>query len=442
MYLLNPDKDHILSIVKSLRPIKDLYSKQNKDYDKYFRGSSLKDLIRQMKLKRNSSEFLKPGESLKEITHEKTIMDINFKSTFNYIEELSNLKNLPITLINKPVNQNTRNNKDKKESKKKINTLRINEHQKYRNLLKAKKNWDIDVTLDPGRYHPNYDFIRRRYPCAYLGKPKNEDSFLNNTNNLEENKTSQNNEVNKKEEDNKIYENKEENNYFSQEKIIKNQNKKNQIMNESISNKTFNDKNINNLEPLKKLNFKKSNYFGLYKKNYSRQFNSTSQHKDKFSSNIKDQNTASSWNNTMEFDNSKKLSDHNKSKDKNKSIYNNSNIHFYSTQRGTCSLRKNKKELLKNSSMDNLKFPVIFDKMQGRERPIFVLGTKENSRTSYNPNYNIIRPHIPSFIFKSERRNQEFKKYMTGKIIRSYCCNPEQYFVFEYKDSKENEIYG
>ena len=92
--------------------------------------------------------------------------------------------------------------------------------------------------------------------------------------------------------------------------------------------------------------------------------------------------------------------------------------------------------------MDNLKFPVIFDKMQGRERPIFVLGTKENSRTSYNPNYNIIRPHIPSFIFKSERRNQEFKKYMTGKIIRSYCCNPEQYFVFEYKDSKENEIYG
>ena len=227
MYLLNPDKDHILSIVKSLRPIKDLYSKQNKDYDKYFRGSSLKDLIRQMKLKRNSSESLKPGESLKEITNEKTIMDINFKSTFNYIEELSNLKNLPITLINKPVNQNTRNNKDKKESKKKINTLRINEHQKYRNLLKAKKNWDIDVTLDPGRYHPNYDFIRRRYPCAYLGKPKNEDSFLNNTNNLEENKTSQNNEVNKKEEDNKIYENKEENNYFSQEKIIKNQNKKN-----------------------------------------------------------------------------------------------------------------------------------------------------------------------------------------------------------------------
>ena len=45
MYLLNQDKDNILSIVKSLHPIKYLYSKQNKDLDKYFRGSSLKDLL-------------------------------------------------------------------------------------------------------------------------------------------------------------------------------------------------------------------------------------------------------------------------------------------------------------------------------------------------------------------------------------------------------------
>ena len=172
MYLLNQDKDNILSIVKSLHPIKYLYSKQNKDLDKYFRGSSLKDLIKQINRQRKFNEFLKPGESLDEVNNQKTIMDINFKSTFNYIDELSNLKNLPISVLIKSGNQINKKPNENINSKKMINTIRLNESLKKRNVLKAKKEWDSNVTLDPGRYHPNYDFIKRRYPCAILGRNK------------------------------------------------------------------------------------------------------------------------------------------------------------------------------------------------------------------------------------------------------------------------------
>ena len=77
--------------------------------------------------------------------------------------------------------------------------------------------------------------------------------------------------------------------------------------------------------------------------------------------------------------------------------------------------------------------------MPGRDRPInFVDGNWEGCRTNYNPDYNIIRPHIPSIIFKNKIKDQNYKKYITGKIIRSYCFNPIQYFVFEIKENKKN----
>ena len=441
MYLLNQEKDNISEIVKSLRPIKYLYSKQNKDYDKYFRGSCLKDLVKQMKTQRKFNEFLKPGESLDEINNDKSIMDINFKSTFNYIEELSNLKNLPISILNKSDNQNNKNTSENKDQRKNLKLIRINEQLKKTNLIKAKKNWDADVTLDPGRYHPKYNYIMRRYPCAFLGKPKN-DEYNNVAQNSEENKKGDNLDKKKKKEKNNTNGNIDENSDSKAKK--KNKNKKNNNINEYMSNRTFHNRNFNIYEPQKKLNSNKSNYYSLHKKDNSKYFNSTSQPKEKFTStNLKDQNTASSWTNTVDFEPSKKGSEQFKSKEKNISIYNNSNIHFYNTQRGSTILKKNKKDLLKNSSMENLRCPIIFDKMQGRDRPLnFITGMRGGSRTLYNPDYNIVRPHIPSIIFKSERKYQEFKKYITGKIIRSYCYNPEEYFVCEYKENKENEMSG
>ena len=169
-----------------------------------------------------------------------------------------------------------------------------------------------------------------------------------------------------------------------------------------------------------------------------------SQKTDKFSSSIiKHQNTASSWSNTLELDSSKKLSEQYKTKDNNRniSLENSSKFNYYSTQK--INFKTKKRYSLKNMSMSNLKCPIIFDKMQGRDE-LDELDKKSKAvyRINYNPDYNALRPHIPTIKFKSVRQYQDFKKYINGKIIRSYWYNPQQYFVFEYKENKENDMNG
>jgi len=65
--------------------------------------------------------------------------------------------------------------------------------------------------------------------------------------------------------------------------------------------------------------------------------------------------------------------------------------------------------------MENLRCPIVFDRMPGRDRPInFVDGNKDACKSNYNPDYDIIRPHIPSTIFKCKRKFENFKKSSIG----------------------------
>ena len=174
MNLINREKDNILSIAKSLRPLKDLYSRQNKDFDKYFRGLNLKDFVKQINTQKKYSFFLEPGEELDELTNKNMNENLLFKNPFNYYEELSNLKDIPFSItkkINKKKNRyNSEDNKNSASKRERSREILIK--------LKKSKNDDDNVTLDPGRYNPNYNFIKRRYPCAFLGRPKKkEDSF-------------------------------------------------------------------------------------------------------------------------------------------------------------------------------------------------------------------------------------------------------------------------
>ncbi len=59
---------------------------------------------------------------------------------------------------------------------------------------------------------------------------------------------------------------------------------------------------------------------------------------------------------------------------------------------------------------------------------------------SYSPNYEFLRPHIPSTIFKYKKDDENYKKYIIGKIIRGYHYSPEKYFVFEYKKKKPKKF--
>ena len=432
MNFFNSEKDNIITIVKTLKPIKNIYSKQNKDFDKYFHGLSLKYLVDHMKIQKKYNPYLNPGESLDEPDNN-SIMNINFKSTFNYLDELNKVKSLPTI---KKISNNIKIIKNKTKGKKNKKILEKKKQDEISNLVR-KKMWDENVTLDPGRYYPKYDYIRKKIPCAFIGKPKitEEDYIIQNEEKKEET------EKKIKKEKINIQEKKEENDNINN-KDIKNANPKNKIiLNKSDSSKILLDKINSNLDSPKKNNMNNRSNILYPSANKKMKI---SQKTDKFSSSIiKHQNTASSWSNTLELDSSKKLSEQYKTRDNNRniSIENSSKFNYYSTQK--INFKTNKRYSLKNMSMSNLKCPIIFDKMQGRDE-LDELDKKSKAvyRINYNPDYNALRPHIPTIKFKSVRQYQDFKKYINGKIIRSYWYNPQQYFVFEYKENKENDMNG
>ena len=432
MNFFNSEKDNIITIVKTLKPIKNIYSKQNKDFDKYFHGLSLKYLVDHMKIQKKYNPYLNPGESLDEPDNN-SIMNINFKSTFNYLDELNKVKSLPTI---KKISNNIKIIKNKTKGKKNKKILEKKKQDEISNLVR-KKMWDENVTLDPGRYYPKYDYIRKKIPCAFIGKPKitEEDYIIQNEEKKEET------EKKIKKEKINIQEKKEENDNINN-KDIKNANPKNKIiLNESDSSKILLDKINSNLDSPKKNNMNNRSNILYPSANKKMKI---SQKTDKFSSSIiKHQNTASSWSNTLELDSSKKLSEQYKTRDNNRniSLENSSKFNYYSTQK--INFKTNKRYSLKNMSMSNLKCPIIFDKMQGRDE-LDELDKKSKAvyRINYNPDYNALRPHIPTIKFKSVRQYQDFKKYINGKIIRSYWYNPQQYFVFEYKENKENDMNG
>ena len=75
--------------------------------------------------------------------------------------------------------------------------------------------------------------------------------------------------------------------------------------------------------------------------------------------------------------------------------------------------------------------------MPGRDRKIVF--KEELNEVNYTPNYDITRAHVPATIFRHTFDYNKFKKYVTGKIIRSYLYTPDNYFILEMKKSMENE---
>ena len=421
MMKINKEKDNIISIVKSLHPINYLYSKQNRDYEKHFRNSSLKGLIKQINTRKTFNEFLIPGESIEDLDNKKnTFMDVNFKSTFNYIEELSNLKNLPMTLVSKSYYKRKRyNNKSENKNNSKFNKKKLLDEKKKKKLEKIshiKNSGDEEITLDPGRYHPNYDFIKRRYPCAYLGRPKiKEDSFQK-----EEKEKIEKEEIKENESENTNSNNENENdNDTSNQNIYTNKNNFEDIS----ENKSILFNRNTNYKKTKKMNFSSPNFHSLQKGKSSSK-NIRNKYVLKQINKSKEHNTANSCSNNLDLNKSQKI---------------NEQLYLFK-EKIKNDYKRNKKKDNKNSSMENIRCPIIFDRMPGRDRPLnFVDGDKDSCRSNYNPDYDIIRPHIPSTIFKCKRKFENYKKYITGRIIRSYFYSPDNYFVFEIKNNKNNK---
>ena len=231
MYLINRKKDNIISIVKSIRPINYLYSKQNKDYDKYFRGSCLKDFVKQINSQKKGDYILEPGENINEFDDtNKKDSGIDFKNALNYFRELSGLKKLPFSKLNETIikaGRKSETNKNRKNNKIKLNKV-SNEKRKI-NLYNIGNNIDPNNSTYPGKYNPNYDYIKRRYPCAFFGRYKKEDNCLSQSmiekNNIREKEKNRKDseELNQKDNEEKNIGTKtNKNNYKNNHKINKN----------------------------------------------------------------------------------------------------------------------------------------------------------------------------------------------------------------------------
>ena len=372
--------DFTMSVIKSLKPISFSYSRQSKEYEKYFSGSNLKHLLKSVnkKAKTNTSIFNNPL-FFDQIKNDSNIININIKSSFSYITDLSSLNNFPLSMIKK------RKNYDEYIAKMNLfhelfyvtkEKLVDSEFRKKRGE-RIKRKYELlklngvkETTLDPGKYYPKYDIVQKRYPVAFLGESKEE----RNKKLLDfKNKIGTKKEYLRRK--NKIYINRE-----NEEKLYLQNHRK--INPNSTMYKSNSENEILNIEKL--------NINDIYFKN---------QTNDKFYF----------------------------------SMHKNNNIN-----------NAIKKKLTKCPSAENInkvRCPIVFNKMPGRDRKVVV--EPYFNEINYSPNYEFTRPHVPSTIFKSTFDCQKFKKYMTGKIIRSYCFTPDKYFVFEVNQNKlKNKIFS
>ena len=373
--------DFTISVIKSIKPITFSYSKQGKDYEKYFSSSNLVNLLKSIDKKAKIHTVFNSNFLQNEEKSDKNFININIKSSFNYITDLSSLNNFPLSMIKKRKNYEEYLKKmhlfnelfyvtkdklvDMEFRKKRAERIK----QKFES---QKINNENDATLDPGKYHPKYDIIRKRYPVAFIGRSNDEDKK----------------------------------NFKSKLKSIikENENKRINISSDVIYQ--------NNSMPIK--DKKEKNKYLPYKKinPSSTIYKSISEKKFPTLEKIKINNL-----NTRTM--SKKFYPN-----KNKDINLNEN-------------KKSKSKLFSMSSSDNInkiRCPIVFNKMPGRDRNVVIMPNCRD--VDYSPNYEIIRPHAPEITFKNRFDLNKFKKFMTGKIIRSYCLTPDKYFVFEINENK------
>ena len=433
-------QDNIITILKSIPRIKFNYSKQNKDLDKTFKNKSLGNLLKSLNYHPKLHDEYAPSP---DFLNHRNQYDINFQNSDNYIKEYSDLNNLPLVVNNRNYLKNGAFNPDYElnpvKSKDEQNIMNIERERRKKERLKERleklKKWrQSDSNIDPGKYHPNYDYIRKKIACVYIRQPaKKQDINENNKNksNKSKEKRKKDNHNNSKDKnsnnsskDNIKVESKEDSNKTkinnkdskdNNSNIATNCNDSHTINNSSINDKSSKVSIIRNLKL--KSNHKKEN---LIEKNSS-------------------MNT--DYNNSMDLNkstNTEYLPSLNNENNKiNKNSVSLPKIDAKKIKIKNIKPRK-KYNRFRSSSVGNLKNSIHFKKMLGRDDLLFA--NQNLNLISYFPNYDIMMPHIPSTIFKYKKNPQNYKKYVTGKIIRGYNYSPEKYFVEEYAKNKIKKI--
>lgn len=434
--------DNIISILKSIQPIKYKFSQKNRELDKSFKHMSLESLLKSLDYKPKIYDEFAPDP---EFLNRKNQFDINFQSSSDYIRELSDLNNLPIVMSNKNFLKNGTFNpdyemnpvKDKDEQKKILIEKERRKKERLQIRLDRLKKWrQSNNSLDPGKYHPNYDFIKRKIPCVHIREPiaKKEQKLeekekIENKKNMKNEKKNEDAEADENNNNNENEINSKLDSAGNKEIVHKEENNANKIMSDAHSvndNSSIND-------------FSKKAIIRNIRSNYDRNLSYRRNSRVYFEKNT---STVSDYN-TLEGNKSTNI-------DEPSSVHKGSNLctsakkdlnkNLFLPKIGIKKIKyikpmKQKRNRFRSSSVANLnKNSVVFRKMMGREDVLF--GNNSLSLISYFPNYEVNMPHIPSTIFKYQKNVQNFKKYITGKIIRGYHYSPEKYFVIEFQRSK------
>ena len=415
----NENFDNITQILKSISPLKNTFSKVSKKFDKSFKYSSLDNLVKSLDVKYVYKDQFEPDP---EIVLHKNDYNVNFQNSYDYLDELSDVNNLPLVLQNKNCIKDGDFNPDYENdiNKKEINKKYIKEEDWKRKkerlrkrIERLKKFRDSDSNIDPGKYHPNYDAIKRRYPCVYIRDPNIhiKDSWLINCpfrNTFEEFKRLENE---KKENLKKINANKKENN-----QNIKNQNQN--LNNNNISKNDLN--NNNNVSIINKISSFNSNE-NSPRSISTNEINKEKNEEDSLSSKAKNLKVKNIIPKTLSLP----------------MIINSPRNHNVSNISNISKVFSPKKRVSRSVSYENIfnnnKSPINFNKMKGRDN-LFV---ESKYLISYNPNYDSTFPHVASTIFKYTKNKQNYKKYINGKIIRGYYYNPRDYYVMELKREED-----
>ena len=437
--------DNIISILKSIAPIKYKYSRKNREFDKTFKNMSLENLLRTLDYHPKIYDEYAPSP---EFLNHKNQYDINFQNSCNYIKELSDLNNLPLVMNNRNCLKNGTFNpdyetnpvKNKEEQKQILLEKEKRKKERVQDRLERLKKWrQSDSNLDPGKYHPNYDFIKRKITSVYIREP-----IVKINKKLENEKNSEKNKSENQKEENK-------NNINNINKInIKESSKelnKDEKNNDQNNNKLNNSVNLNDSHSLNdnssiiNNNSSKISIIRNIKKKTIRNI------KHRNNSNLeKNSSTLTEYNNTMDNNKSTNIEElpsfnHLKVNNHINSVKDKVTKNFSLPKIGTKKIKikpiKNKKYRYRSSSsMGNLnRNPIIFKKMLGRDDVLF--NNQNLNLISYFPNYKCMMPHIPATIFKYKKNEQNYKKYITGKIIRGYNYKTEKYFVFDYKNQNQ-----
>ena len=423
--------DNINRILKSISPLKNTFSKMSKKLDKTFKYASLNNLVKSLEERYIYRDQFEPDP---EIILHKNDYNVNFQNSYEYLDELSNINNLPLVIQNKncikdgDFNPNFEGDINKNEINRKYlleEEIKRKRERLKKRIDKLKQFKESDSNIDPGKYHPNYNAIKRRCPCAFIRDPNShiKDSWLINCpfrNTFEDFKRLEN----EKKENLKKENSKDE----KDKNIQKNPNNDNN--NSTILSKKNLNNNSNGKEG-KDMNIPSTNLFSNENSPSSLSLNEVNKENNEENLELNEKNRKIKNANSEKVKNFSLPMIATSPRNQNSSIIS-SNISYSSK------IISPKKKINRSISYENLletKSPILFKKMRGRTN----LFNESKYLISYEPNYDSTFPHVPSYIFKYKKNKQNYKKYINGKIIRGYYYNPSEYYVMELQKAEEKK---